>query len=430
MKIETLIATFLITISGCDLFWPDEELQLRVEDVSCTEVWLRVKGAQDSEMTLFRDDKEVKTFNFNRDTTIIDAGLKPSTTYEYQVSGDRYAESSNRVTATTMDTTSHEMTWQTFTFGDFSSALYDVAIIDENNIWAVGEIYLNDSTGQPDPKIYNAVHWEDNKWEILQIPTEAFGGWVGFYRINTILVFSNYDIWTFSIAGSYSYWNGQVWTTHFVPEHSGGGESYWGINSSNFYLSGTNGSISHYNGKNWQKLESGTETNLLDVYGEGNNIFLSGWADFEPTVLLKIENGNVVGIIDEFPSAYDSCKISGAIKSVWVKRTQLFALTWYDLYRSPVSAAGKNAKALWKGDPYTWGSNKVRGIDVNDIFVVGFNGTVWHFNGLSWKRYDELLNPTDELLSVAINGNTVAISGYRYLNGIDNYGLIIVGKKY
>ncbi len=44
-----------------------------------------------------------------------------------------------------MDTTSHNFTWQTCTFGEHSnSVLYDVAIIDENNIWAVGEIYMND----------------------------------------------------------------------------------------------------------------------------------------------------------------------------------------------------------------------------------------------------------------------------------------------
>jgi hypothetical protein len=48
-----------------------------------------------------------------------------------------------------IDTTSHNFNFQTWRFGEYSSStLYDVAIIDENNIWAVGEIYLNDSTGQ------------------------------------------------------------------------------------------------------------------------------------------------------------------------------------------------------------------------------------------------------------------------------------------
>jgi len=68
------------------------------------------------------------------------------------------------------DTTSHNFKWQKFTFGQHSSsALYDVAIIDENNIWAVGEIYTNDTLGNPDPYAYNALHWDGIKWEVKKI---------------------------------------------------------------------------------------------------------------------------------------------------------------------------------------------------------------------------------------------------------------------
>ncbi len=63
-----------------------------------------------------------------------------------------------------MDTTSHNFTWQTFTFGEHStSTLYDVAIIDENNIWAVGEIYMNDSLGNPDPIFITLLQWNGTK---------------------------------------------------------------------------------------------------------------------------------------------------------------------------------------------------------------------------------------------------------------------------
>ncbi len=83
-----------------------------------------------------------------------------------QVSSIQYQVSSNELSVTTMDTTSHNFTWQTWTFGEHSSStLYDVAIIDENNIWAVGEIYMNDSLGNPDPDAYNAVHWNGSELE-------------------------------------------------------------------------------------------------------------------------------------------------------------------------------------------------------------------------------------------------------------------------
>ncbi len=55
---------------------------------------------------------------------------------------------SNELSVTTMDTTSHNFTWQTFTFDKHSSSvLNEVAIIDENNIWAVGKDTKRDGFG-------------------------------------------------------------------------------------------------------------------------------------------------------------------------------------------------------------------------------------------------------------------------------------------
>ena len=159
-----------------------------------------------------------------------------------------------------VDTTSHNFTWQSWSFGEHSSsALYDVAIIDENNIWAVGEIYLNDSLGQPDPTPYNSVYWDGTNWDIIRIPTKTFSGSIVSSQIRTIFAFNENDIWTFSIAGSFSHWNGSKWETEFVSERDGSGNKLWGTSSSDLYLVCTNGGISYYNGTNWQKIESGTE---------------------------------------------------------------------------------------------------------------------------------------------------------------------------
>jgi len=50
-----------------------------------------------------------------------------------------------------LDTTSHNFTWTLQRLGGASgSVLYDVAIINDTLTYAVGEMYLNDSTGQID----------------------------------------------------------------------------------------------------------------------------------------------------------------------------------------------------------------------------------------------------------------------------------------
>ncbi len=113
---------------------------------------------------------------------------------------------------TTMDTTSHNFTWQTFTFGQHSnSVLYDVAIIDENNIWAVGAIYMNDSLGNHDPNAYNAVHWDGIKWDLKRIQFYTFCGQqhTGSYPAKSIFAFGSNDIWVGMDSSQVVRWNGQ-----------------------------------------------------------------------------------------------------------------------------------------------------------------------------------------------------------------------------
>jgi len=154
-----------------------ESISVTVEDVSCTEAWLKISDTNaNPNITVIvkRDDTDVLTIPLNKaDTVIIDENLLPNKTYTYRAvkqQGGKVVEASKPVTATTLDTTSHNFTWQTFEFGEHSSSvLYDVAIIDENNIWAVGEIYMKDSSGNYDPHAYNAVHWDGTKWELKKI---------------------------------------------------------------------------------------------------------------------------------------------------------------------------------------------------------------------------------------------------------------------
>ncbi len=204
-----------------------------------------------------------------------------------------------------------------------------------------------------------------------------------------------------------------------------------GATSSNdLYTVGNNGNIAHYGGPSvgWKKIESGTTTALTDIYGDGENVFICGYEDFKPTVLLKYENNIVKKIVEETEFNYSKDFISGWVKGIWVKRNKLFSLTFYDLYKSNVNTKGEGS-ALWKGDINSWGSNAVRGNDVNDIFTAGYDGLVWHYNGLGWKRYEILADPTNLFFEISTKENIVVFVGEKYLNGIDRYGLITIGKR-
>ncbi len=119
-------------------------------------------------------------------------------------------------------TTSNNYSWQKFTFGGAaSSSLEDVAIIDANNIWAVGTIYLTDSTGNPEQAPHNAVHWDGNKWSLMKImfplcDSNGHQQGSGPYSAKGIFAFSPNDIWI-SCDVSLVHWNGQNFEPVCMP---------------------------------------------------------------------------------------------------------------------------------------------------------------------------------------------------------------------
>jgi hypothetical protein len=155
---------------------PDKTvLTLTLEDVSCTEAWITLTTNNlqlPATINLLKDNTITKTINLQTaDTLLYIDSLLPNQTYKFHSVIQSINHSSNEITVTTLDTTSHNFTWQTWTFGEHSSSvLYDVAIVGDE-IWAVGEIYMNDSLGNPDHNAYNAVHWDGNKWELKRIYT-------------------------------------------------------------------------------------------------------------------------------------------------------------------------------------------------------------------------------------------------------------------
>ena len=138
------------------------------------------------------------------------------------------------VRLTTMDTTSHRFQWEIVEFPSpfGSGVLYDVAIINENDIWAVGEIYA-DSANPAEP--YNAVHWDGSEWELKKIPFYDETGYAWYTPLESIIAFSRDDIWF--EAGVH--WNGKQYISKKIninfPSHV---NKMWGTSSHDLYIIG------------------------------------------------------------------------------------------------------------------------------------------------------------------------------------------------
>ena len=426
LRSNLLWITFIfILATACNTTEPPPKVingtaELTVEDVSSTEAWLNVKLQNinlPAELKLFREDSVIQIINLSSaDTLLYDEGLQPNQTYTYHSIIPSFQNSaevkSNNANLTTMDTTSHNFTWQTYTFGgaNGSSVLNDVAIINENDIWAVGEIHTAetdqfDSNGvwvQP----YNAVHWDGSSWELKRVYYKS-----GFWTIHSVFTFSMNDIW----FDAFVHWNGESFRSLEIPDILIGWRinSMWGTSNSDFYVVGNNGNIAHYNGSNWTKIESGTDLNINDIWGSYNNktdtweilaVASNVFSSLDRAILNIDTNTQKVTQLPTQP-------INGTLSSVWFKPNSKYFVTGgggnFEKYNL--------SEINWKHSIVSilrYSILKIRGNELNDIFGAGGGGEVLHFNGKTTKSYYNIAKLVNgNYYSIAVKNNLVIAVG-------------------
>jgi len=338
------------------------------------------------------------------DTLLYIDSLLPNTSYQYQVTSIEYQVSSDKLNVTTMDTTSHNFTWQTWTFGEHSSSvLYDVAIINENSIYVVGEIYMNDSLGHSDLTPYNLAIWDGNNWELMKLTYQDFPP-----VIHSVCAINENNIW----FDPWFHWNGQNFQELSVdPVFDGVGiNKMWG-NEDEIYVVGNEGFIAHRNANgSWHSIESGTSVDIHDIWGSVN------YTTDEKTIL-------AIASFQNYGRALDLLKIIGtsAIKldttGLHVNQHSLWFVNNSKVYIVGNGVYYKNDLATenWQLDeshPLIY-KERIRGTESNNIFLVGDYGLVSHFNGVTWKHFtgNELPNLLGNYYSVDIKNNIMVAVG-------------------
>ncbi len=432
MKVHKILPVFIsltfIFFSRCDTTEPPDNktLTLNLEDISCTETWLTLTTTNiqlPASINILKNDNVAQTISLNTaDTLLYIDSLLPHTNYKFQVSvtqGDQTSGIlSNKITATTMDTTSHDFTWQTWTFGGGgeASSINDVTIIDENNIWACGEIYLPDSLGNPDEIPYNVIHWDGQDWKPQKV-TINFRGFLITPVLEGIFAFAPNQIW---LAGGLAiYGDGNNWTPYDVRLITGYDyltlSKCWGVNSEQMYFIGMVGSIAIYQNGKWKRIESGTRTYINDVWGivDDNNevtAYCPVSSFFTPgdKKILRIKNSQVDSV---------SWNMDRLLYSIWTNNERYLYVCGSGVF--------ENKKGNWKEiDITSVASNRIRGNGLNDIFVIGDYGFTAHYNGIGWYIFDNLFDFNSGLKGVAIKKNTVVIVGQR-----DGFGIVAIGRR-
>ena len=315
------------------------------------------------------------------------------------------------------DTSSHDIAWTTDVVGDAESTFHGLFAINDSIVYAVGTFLKRDSAGKLDLNPYNAARWDGKSWTALRIPVLVCGTNVtdpieleaGFgFSEDRIHVFPGGMLVEKTDSGYHYDCNLQfILRAPF--------RTVFAYSNDDYYLIGDKGTVVHWDGTKFSREETGVQWETKDIYGNQDELWaVAGTpSDYKGGVLYKSRAGNwkiVDSLSDGGKRSVNSVwcdtkpyQESGFVilagRGIWYRDT-----TWK---RPPQEVTGGN---LGLGNVYF---DAVRGTARNDVFAVGDFDIVAHYNGKSWKFYDELFRyPSGGILaSVAFTRHDIFFAG-------------------
>jgi hypothetical protein len=447
-----LVISFSLLIKSCDTTDPpdNKSLTLKLEDVSCTEAWitftttsLQLPTTVTLKQTNPTGETKSQILNLNtQDSLLYIDSLLPNQTYSFQSTIQSSNQSSNELSVTTMDTTSHNFTFETLTFGDIgNNVLFDVAIVG-NEIWAVGEIRIAD-TSVIGYTMYNAVHWDGSEWTLHRIMFYTICGQPqqNAYPASSVFAISVNEIFIAGGGNQIAKLENGIQTQTSCLNWSFSINELCGTDIENLYAVGTNGTIVHYRNGNWSRLTSGTGLGLTDITeNENGDIYACGGnLSTGQGIVLKINSNNTVTkIIDSYyyGSGFDSTKmftenLYGPLVGIWVAENGSIYTVGNIIYRY-INGRWDYAKGIeynylgageFTGRGFSW---DVSGNKNNDFVFVGERNTVRYFNGIRAVQIGEPFSYTSEYqwYSVDYKQNTAVTAGKK-----GGYAAVIIFKR-
>jgi len=310
------------------------------------------------------------------------------------------------------DTTSHDFTWTEYTIpGEVyitGCAVFDTAI------YAMGT-YLYRFTG--------------SGWEKLPVVQAGTGRSLSFADY-TLFGLAPNNIWIVK-SDVVDHYNGDesAWG-HSADEfrlvqlgvlsvgEDGGLIACWGTSANDMFFVGHQGTILHFDGTNWTKFPKVTTKDLRSVWGTSHNdVWASGFNSSEAETVLLHYDG--VSWKEDPLSLEKGLYATGGFSGVWAcdSAGKKFVTT------SGAILIRKTENRNWRSDsgyiPNRLNDGTFIGISPfgnspNDMFTIGGWGFVAHWNGKTWKKYEELYNygnPNYGPGAFSCRGNTACVGG-------------------
>ncbi|MCF8262478.1 MAG: hypothetical protein K9J12_17010 [Melioribacteraceae bacterium] len=373
--------TFSFLLVSCDTTEPRNNgvLTLTPLDASCTEVWIKVEANANlvgTELQLFRDNQPTGSYTLTgTDTTFYENNLTPSTDYTYKAEAN--GTISNSISVNTMETTSQNFSFESFEFGDGYSSSYfnDVWVFDENNIWAVGYI----SPSQTVDGVYvsnpNIIRWNGETWKLEQLSGTSsgiYGVWALdtnhiFFANGQMIEYKDHVYHEFAVSGDWQ--QGQ------------GIHKLWGSGADNIWGVGPRGTIVHFNGNEWKKIEFDTDFDFTGITGDKTTGVSYSIAN-KPSIT-KIFQLNEDDTVQEIFNGDDYTWKFRFRNAVFLKG-KLYLPTTFILTLVP---GDENSLTKLEFVKSSYGVNSISGQEINEIYFFGPNGFFMHYNGVRFRYF-------------------------------------------
>jgi hypothetical protein len=325
------------------------------------------------------------------------------------------------VDITTLDTTSQRFTFRLDTIGvGSSSILRDIVIVSDTLIYAVGEVFLNDPAGGIDPDPYGLVRGDGLRWNIERLTTSFPSG----YQVNLtpsgILFFSPNDIWL--ADGGVHHFNGQAITqSYWFNAYQGNSNVIWdsvqaatkifGTSSSNLYAVGTAGAVAHFDGSSWRNVVTDTRLPIQDIWGAFDPITGEERIICIASDKYTTPQKRVFKIVGETAVAVSDSGLPWSLSGTWSDGHDYNFIVGDGMYFNDVIDVDGSWRSFHQGLT-TFYTNSIRGKSMNDIAVAGAYGVLLHYNGSSWKNYQNQTNLTfGSYYGVDVNGRLMVAVG-------------------
>lgn len=279
------------------------------------------------------------------------------------------------------DSTSQDFTFEVKRFGKPgpSSLFFDVWLFDENNIWAVGDVTLEDPSEPVNGKEYNIMQWNGKEWKGRGKLFNS-AGIQGIWALDTGRVYMSPGIALVYKGGEYKWAD----FSKMGFENWQSMERTWANSEDNVWGVGAWGEVVHYDGNTWKRLDFDQQWYFYSITGSMTTGIAYALArnSEHKMIIVKLQNSTSEIIYTSSPqyTKYDGWALTLANeKELYIGNNPIWKL----------NIETKAMQVLFTPSEYTslvacYAESPI------DIYFYGFNyssDVLVHYNGKRFKEF-------------------------------------------